>query len=265
MRARAWVAVTIAVAIGVGLGAPARADDPKPTPVDIKPYRAELLVFKDSAGYTYVVKPGSDPVVFYGNGKELYSQLVRGRSSDGDAWTISTWAPRVAETRPGEIRRKKDGSVSKTCDGKDDYGLTQLTGDKAKAVLDKSAFMSPVLVRRPHLLARDDRGVYFYVDKLARDFGGKGYRVFSGKKGAMKSLPLTDVASDSAGEVFSTKSGDLRLVYDVTASSDKLPPAIWIKGEKRTELIRLDLDVNSPLIFRGLGIYKFIGTLCDNL
>lgn len=260
MRARAWVVALVGIAVGFGTVA---AADPKPTPVDIKPYRDQLLVFKDSAGYTYVIKPGSDPVVFYGNGKELYSQIIVGRSADGDAWSISTYAPRVAEMRPGEIRRKKDGSLSKNCDGKDDYGLTQLTGDKAKAVLDKSAFLSPVLVRRAHLLARDDRGVYYYVDKLSRDHGGKGFRVFVGKKGAMKQLPLTDVASDSAGEIFSTKSGDLRLVDDKNA--DKTPPAVWIKGEKRTELLRLDLDVNSPLIFRGLGVYKFLGTLCDNL
>ncbi len=237
--------------------------DPKPSPVDIKPFRDQLLVFKDSAGYTYVVKPGSDPMVFYGNTKQLYAQVTIGRSADGDAWSISIWAPRVSEIRPGQIIRKKDGSVMKTCDGKDDYGLTQLTGEKAKAVLDKSAFLSAVLIRRPHLLARDDRGVYYYVDKLAREHGGKGFRVFVGKKGAMKQLPLTDVASDSAGEIFSTKTGDLRLVD--TADTGKLPPVVWIKGEKKTELIRLDLDVNSHLIFRGLGIYKFLGTVCDNL
>ncbi|HEY5938260.1 MAG TPA: hypothetical protein VIU61_26595 [Kofleriaceae bacterium] len=260
MRARPWGALVVGLVVGLGTVAVA---DPKPTPVDIKPYRDQLLVFKDSAGYTYVIKPGSDPVVFYGNGKELYSQIVVGRSADGDAWSISTFAPRVAETRPGEIRRKKDGSLSKNCDGKDDYGLTQVTGDKAKAVLDKSAFLSPVLIRRAHFLARDDRGVYYYVDKLSRDHGGKGFRVFVGKKGAMKQLPLTDVASDSAGDIFSTKSGDLRLVAD--HGSEKTPPALWIKGEKRTELLRLDLDINSPLIFRGLGIYKFLGTLCDNL
>jgi hypothetical protein len=260
MRARASVGAFVVGLVGLVTIA---AADPKPTAVDIKAYRSELLVFKDSAGYTYVIKPAPDPVVFYGNGKELYSQIIVGRSADGDAWSISAYAPRVAEMRPGEIRRKKDGSVTKNCDGKDDYGLTQLTGDKAKAVLDKSVFLSPVLVRRSHLLARDDRGVYYYVDKLSRDLGGKGFRVFVGKKGAMKQLPLTDVASDSGGEIFSTKTGDLRLI-DVKGT-DRPVQASWIKGEKRTELLRLDVTVNSPLIFRGLGIYKFIGTLCDNL
>jgi hypothetical protein len=39
----------------------------------------------------------------------------------------------------------------------------------------------------------------------------------------------------------------------------------WIRGEKRTDLVGLDLDVNSRLIFRDLGVYKFTGTICDNI
>ena len=90
--------------------------------------------------------------------------------------------------------------------------LTEISGDKAKAVLDKSQFLSPGLVRRPHLLARDDMGIYYYVDKLSERHGGKAFRVFVGKRGAMKQVPLVDIAMDSAGQVFSTKTGDLRLV-----------------------------------------------------
>ena len=37
--------------------------------------------------------------------------------------------------------------------------------------------------------------------ELAKAYGGEGYRVFSGKKGAMKQLPLTDVAHDTGGDV----------------------------------------------------------------
>jgi hypothetical protein len=38
----------------------------------------------------------------------------------------------------------------------------------------------------------------------------------------------------------------------------------WVHGEKGDELHFLDLDVNSVLIFKELGIYGFLGTLCDN-
>src|SRR5438270_9048245 len=106
MRARGcWLVV-------VGWSAIAAAD-PKPVPVDVKPYRAELLVFQDSRGGVYVVRPGAEPHVFFSSGKVFYEQVVIGRSADGDAWAISTWAPRVSKLQPGEIRRKQDGSYAK--------------------------------------------------------------------------------------------------------------------------------------------------------
>jgi len=37
------------------------------------------------------------------------------------------------------------------------------------------------------------------------------------------------------------------------------------RSRRRPELVWLDLDVNSRLIFRDLGIYKFTGTICDNI
>ena len=90
--------------------------------------------------------------------------------------------------------------------------------------------------------------------------GGRSCRAYVGKNGEMKLLPLSDVATDTAGEVFSTKSGDLRL--DRRANMQKM---VWIRGEKRTELITLDVDTNSPVIFSDLGIYPFLGTICDNM
>jgi hypothetical protein len=86
--------------------------------------------------------------------------------------------------------------------------------------------------------------------------------VFVGKKGAMKQMPLTDVASDSAGDVFSTRTGDLRLVRNTESNKQTMT---WVRGEKRTELVFLDTDVNSAVIFKDLGVYGFLGTLCDNV
>lgn len=264
MRARGWV---IAGVLGCAI-APVGAEtkDPKPLATDIKDFKDQLLVLKDSAGGTYVVLPRSDKVdyrAWYGTGKTLYEQVRRGSSTDGDAWSISIWAPRIAQLRPGSIDKKKDGTYFKSCDGEDDFVLSEVTGDKAKAVLDKYAFVSPGLVRTPHLFARDDTGVYYYVDRLTPRHGGKNYRVFVGRKGGMKQLALTDMASDSAGQVFSTKTGDLRLVH--TTEGPTKPATSWVKGGKKTDLIGLDVDVNSPIIFNELGIYKFTGSICENL
>lgn len=264
MRARGWVIAGVLGCVVAPAGA--QTKDPKPLATEIKDFKDQLIVLKDSAGGTYVVLPKSDTLDFrawYGTGKILYEQIKNGSSRDGDAWSMVIWAPRIAQLRPGSIDKKKDGTYFKSCAGHDDFVLTQVTGDKAKVVLDKSTFVGPGLVRRPHLFARDDSGVYYYVDRLSDRHGGKSYRVLVGRKGGMKQLSLTDVASDSAGQVFSTKTGDLRLIK--TLESSEKTTTVWVKGGKKTELINLDVDVNSPIIFNELGVYKFTGSICENL
>jgi hypothetical protein len=261
MRARSW---WIAAALAVSTVA---AAEPKPKPVDIKPFRDKLIVLQDADGGVYIVVPGSDGKLFYGAGgknKNVYEQTIIGRSSDGStgAWDVSVWAPRVSNFQPGNVARKADGTFSRFCGWKNETGLSEITGDKAKAIIDKSTFLTTALTRRPYLLARDDTGVYYYVDVLREQYGGKGHRVFIGKKGALKSRPLTDVTSDTAGDVFATKTGDLRIVRDV---SDGKQNVHWIKGNKRIPLVYLDTEANAPLIYKDLGIYGFIGSICENL
>jgi hypothetical protein len=259
MRARAcWVAVLLALPV-------AAVAEPKPEAVDIKSYRDKLVVLQDARGGTYVVMTPHEGEnhAFYGTGKTLYEQVIGGRGQNGDAWNIDLWAPRVPRFQNSSLVYKQDKTFALFC-GSDETGLTQLTGDKAKAVLDKSAFLSPALVWRARVLARDDAGVYYYVDGLREKYGGKGFRLFVGKKGGMKQVPITDIASDTGGEVFSTKSGDLRLVTTANDSSSS-KTAVWIKGEKRTTLVVLDVDSNSPVIYGELGVYSFIGTVCESL
>jgi hypothetical protein len=244
----------------------AASPDPQPTKVDIAPFRADLLVFVDAAGNTYVLKPATpnktpnDARLFFAApGKPAYEQMVIGRSANGPAWALNTWAPRIPGIRPAYFEKQADGSFRKLCADPDHATpLTQLTGDKAKQALDKTQVMTEFLVRRPHMFARDDTGTYYYVDRISQKYGGKGYRVFVGKKGAMKQMPLTDVATDVEGEVFATKSGDIRI-----DNRSKKSQAYFVRGEKKVELITLDTDANSAVIFTDLGIYQFLGTLCD--
>ena len=258
MRARAVCFGAVVLAAGV-----ASADDPKPTKVDLKPLREQLVVLQDGHGGTYLVKPGDGARVFFATKTTFYEQVVVGRSQNGDGWGVSTWAPRIDKVQPGVVqRRADDGSYEKWC-GQVQTGLTLVSSDKAKQILDKATVMTTPLVRHPHLLARDDAGVYYYVDALRREFGGKGFRVFVGKKGAMKLQTLTDVASDTAGEVFASKTGDLRLVH-AENSDVAIGSATWVRGEKKQPLVVLDTDANSPLIYKDLGIYDFLGTICDD-
>lgn len=241
--------------------------EPKPKPVDIRPIRDKLIVLQDADGGTYIVAPGPDGKLFYGAGgksKNFYEQIVIGRSSDGTtgAWDVSVWAPRVPNVQPGSVQRKADGSYVKWCGNDKQVGLTELSSDKAKAIIDKASFLTTAMTRRPYLLARDDAAVYYYVDVLRDQYGGKGYRVFIGRKGAMKAKPLTDVANDSAGDVFATKTGDLRIVRDTSEGKQTVQ---WVKGEKRSPLVSLDLDANSALIFKDLGVYGFTGSICESM
>jgi hypothetical protein len=241
----------------------ALADDPKPKPVDIAPFRDKLVVLEDGQGGTYVVlNNAGDSRIWYGNGATLYEQIKRGYSADGDAWDITVWAPHVTNLQPGSVQRQADGSFHRWCGSEHDLPLKQVTADRVKTVLARVKIMTPNAIRSSYLLARDDAGNYYYVDHLRQSLGGGGgYRVFVGKKGAMKLLPLTDVATDAAGDVFATSTGEVRFVHD----SGEKQTATWVHGNERLALSLLDVDVASRLIFKDLGIYTFLGTLCDDI
>lgn len=262
MRARRWWWALL-------LCAGTAAAEPKPKAVDIKPLKDRLIVLQDVDGGTYVVFPGGsgeDSRVFYGLPKKpLYEQVVTGRGSDGStgAWDVSVWSPRVPNFQPGSVARMADGSFVRWCGNDSKTELSQVSSDKAKTVLDKGQFMTTALIRRPYMLARDDSGVYYYVDVIRDQYGGNGYRVFVGKKGAMKQKPLTDIAKDTAGDVFATKTGDLRIVRNI--DDEKKVDIAWVKGGKRSQLVVLDTDANEPMIFKQLGVYNFTGNICDSL
>jgi hypothetical protein len=259
MRARSTLVV--AVAIVVACASSALANDPKPKPVDVSAFRDKLIVLEDGQGGTYVVlNKAGDSRIWYGTGTTLYEQIPRGYSADGDAWDITVWAPRVINLQPGSVQRQADGSFHRWCGSEHDLPLKPVTADRVKTVLARVQIMSPSAIRASYLLARDDAGTYYYVDRL-RDRLGGGYRVFVGKKGSMKLLSLTDVATDAAGDVFATPTGEVRFVHD----SGEKQTATWVHGSERLALSLLDVDVASRLIFKDLGIYTFLGTLCDDL
>ncbi len=76
----------------------------------------------------------------------------------------------------------------------------------------------------------------------------------------MKLQKMTDVASDSEGEIFATKTGSLRLVLDKKQSS-------WLMGEKATSLTLIPVEQNYQMIYNDLGVYtgERLGTPCDDL
>ena len=91
------------------------------------------------------------------------------------------------------------------------------------------------------------------------DYGGKSHRIFAGPKGGLKELPMVNVVSDSVGEIYATKRGELRFV---TSNSS----ATWIKGATKTSLTRIPIEDNVGLIYGDLGVYEgSLGTPCDDM
>lgn len=241
--------------------APAKAK-PKQKSIDISKVADDLEVFRDDTG-RYYVWPRYDAKlddaavwVFYGDDKKLYQQRVIGYSRNADTLDWTVWAPRVRGIvygRLGTVKRKAYAQ----CSADTNVDLTPVTLDEKKALFARATFLPPLWQRMPHLLARDEDGVYYYVDRMRQEHGGRGYRVFVGLKGAMKELPMKNVVQDSAGDIFATKSGDLR----ITTTDGKV---FWKKGGKKVELIKLEPADNRYVIYRDLGIYGALGAICED-
>jgi hypothetical protein len=222
--------------------------------VDIAAWKDKMVVFTDGEGGYFAAVPGELKLLFYGDGKTMHQQRVFGASRSGDRHDLRMWSPRVNSR--ADVRLDGDAG-SLTC-GKDTFDLVRVKAPEAARILDQAAFRTPLWKRQAHALSRDDRGTYYYVDRLRDEEGGKGFRLFAGPKGAVKQLPLTNIVSDSEGEIFASKSkGELRFVQSPRQ-------ATWIKGDKRTDLTLVPVEDNVALIYGELGVYEgSLGTPCD--
>ena len=126
-------------------------------------------------------------------------------------------------------------------------------------MLGTARFHPPRWKYRAYALARDDAGTYYYVDRR-REEGSMEFRLYTGQRGSMKPLKMTNLVSDSEGDIFSTRSGELRLVLDKKQSA-------WVEKGKKRELKSLPVEDNVQLIYSDLGVYSGqpLGTPCDVL
>lgn len=230
---------------------------------DISKVKADLVVLTDEDGDVYVVQTtwGDEHYAFFGDGKVMYRQRISGGGSDGTtgSFDYAFWSPRSYR---GFIGRKASGEYYVQCGTASDaetFTLKKLPDGDAKKVLDTASFRKPLWKRQAQALARDDAGNYYFVDRMRDDYGGKGHRIFAGPKGGMKELPMTNVVSDSVGEIYATKKGELRFVMDPNKAS-------WIKGSAKTELTIIPIEDNVSLIYGELGVYDgSLGTPCDDM
>jgi hypothetical protein len=238
--------------------APAAAEEPT---VDISEVKDKLLVLGDGKGHYVAVDAWGDLFghLYYGDGKRFHALRVGTGSREGkEAWDRTFWEPRVDALWKGGVGLHQ-GKYKVQC-GERATELQPLAADEQAKLLASAAFHGPLWKYQAYALARDDKGIYYYVDRPREPENNKAFRLFFGPRGSLAPLKMTNIVSDSQGDIFTTKKGELRLVLD------KKHP-VWFAGKKETELVRLPIEDNRIMIYTDLGVYagQRLGTPCDDL
>ena len=232
----------------------------EPEKLDLADKKATMRVYTDGKTHYVVANIEKEKVLpesaYYGDGKTFYKLRSPGGGGDRDNWSMSLWEPRNENARSS--LEYHEGVMKIDCMDRKTQ-LQQLKTDEAKALIEGATFYSPRWQRLPYLLARDDKGTYYFVD-MQRDVPGKkDMKLYIGPRGKLKQQAMTNIVSDSMGDIFSTKTGELRLV----ANNDELK---WVAGKEQAKLTRVPIDDNHVLIYTDLGVYERmpLGTPCDD-
>ncbi len=152
-----------------------------------------------------------------------------------------------------------DGVCSVECGGKT-AKWKALPPAEASAMLSSLDVLPSPQTREAYALARDQNGVYYYVDRGSSEETKKSFHVYIGPKGALKLQKMKDVVSDSQGEIFAARTGTLRFVLD------KESDPVWIAEGKQKKLKRVSVMENLPLIYTELGVYtrQRLETPCED-
>jgi len=263
-------AVTVMLAAGWLASSAHAKEAPAPDLADAdageaKAARESGLVIHDGKGH-YLVFGAPDPtttkdngILFYGDGATFHRVI----SEFAHDPKTRTWA--IRDHRMGlEADRSKlvheNATFTMTCrDATSTTVFTPLPAAAARKLLAKAAFKVTRMDRDAYALGRDGT-TYYYVDRAASPPGNKDFRVYVGKRGAMKQLKLKDIASDSSGTVFTSKTGTLRFGNPLSLT--------WApKPAKPIALSVLPIDANYELVYRELGVYtgKRFGLPCDDM
>jgi hypothetical protein len=235
---------------------------PPDQPADLTEIRPALTVLSDGKKHFVVVpikKGGGIPEpVFYGDGKAFWMQRLQSGGRNGDDWDRTFWDPRVSRPYKRSVGLRA-GKYTVQCEDRVTE-LKEVPAAEARQLIDGAKFWKVRWKRQAYALGRDDSGRYYYVDRLLEPENNKSFRLFAGPKGALKLQKMTNVVSDSEGDIFATRDGQLRLILDKREYA-------WIAKKTKVPLVPLPIEDNHALIYSDLGVYagEPLGTPCDDL
>lgn len=209
------------------------------------------------------------PELYYGDGKKLVRVATNRMLGSGTFFEPRFVNPTANPSfRGADVRLYSSVEVDAakgTCEvqcGTRKTALKVVPAADAQKLLIAASYGPPLLDVTPHALVRDDKGNYYYVDKGNTPETERKFRLFVGPKGNLKLQAMTNVVSDSKGQIFTTKMGELRFVVGPGGAE-----SMWIAGRKKTRLTAVPVEDNWQLIFTDLGVYGGVrlGTPCDDL
>jgi hypothetical protein len=229
--------------------------------VDVAAVKSKLKLVSDGKGHYVALVPFeiSDEFMFWGDGKTFWQLRTYGGGAEGTkSFDRVFWEPRVVQGYKAQFAFR-DGKYQVQCD-KRVTELKPVAEAESASLLDKARFVRPRWNHRAYALARDDQGNYFYVDKVREPEELKSFRLYAGPKGRMKLQKMINVVSDSEGDIFATRTGELRLVLGRSES-------FWVHGKSKQKLTLVPVEDNHVMIYTDLGVYtgEPLGTPCDDL
>lgn len=265
-RSLPWLVLLVA-----GCSTATAATPPRPDPVapaDISAVKDKLNVFTDGKQHYLALVMTTDtdsPVFWSDDGKSFYQLRVFGGGSEGTDTDVKKldrvfWEPRVDAPYQASFDYAADKKALTVQCSERKTALAPLAAAAAKALVDGGKFYKARWNRYAYALARDNTGRYYYVDNQREPEHAKNFRLWAGMKGAMKPQKMINVVSDSEGDIFATRGGELRLVLDKHETT-------WIQRGKKTSLVFLPVEDNHVMIYTDLGVYtgEPLGTPCDDL
>ncbi len=250
-----------AAAFTTTLSAPASLRAAPPDDVDISGVKDKLRVFTDGKKHYVALVPFdySSPNFFYGDGTTFYAQRAFGGGRNGEeAFNRSFWEPRVRSSGQSMFSYH-DKKYTLDCSDRSTT-FQPLPDAESAAMIGSAKFLRPRWKRQSYWLARDDKANYYFVDRMREPEGNNNFRLFVGPKGNLKLQKMTNAVSDSKGDIFSTRTGELRLIM---SGGD----GTWIHGKAKTVLTIVPIEDNHVLVYTDLGVYsgEKLGTPCDDL
>ncbi|MEL6188122.1 MAG: hypothetical protein AAFU79_26150, partial [Myxococcota bacterium] len=231
--------------------------------------QSKTTVCSGPDGGMVVVGPSEDEAtsgVSYGRKGRLVRQPERRMLSEG--WFFEPRFPNPQHNnnfRGYDLRFfsyvETDGDKACTLHcGTREIALQPLSGDEKQAFLEKASFAPVPDAREAYALARDKRGIYYYVDRGATAETAKDFRLYVGKQGRLRRQKMRDIVSDSEGEIFASSRGRLKLFLGKENAE-------WQSRGRTRKLVRAKVQENLALIYNRLGVYlgKALHTPCDDL